>query len=138
MSFTLEDIQRLRSNWCDTVTVGELPPEPARAMGLHVPLVYLSKRSLDHINQRHRHVSDFDLLLAPFVFRHGLVIREQAKPNSYLCSYVGPLVPEQRRYGAVLKVASPDREVYLDTFHRLHKRQTVAWLKRGSIIRTHD
>jgi hypothetical protein len=84
MSFTLEDIQRLRSNWCDTVTVGELPPEPARAMGLHVPLVYLSKRSLDHINQRQRHVSDFDLLLAPFVFRHGLVIREQAKPNSYL------------------------------------------------------
>jgi len=131
MSLTLEDIQRLRSTRCDTVTVGELPPNLAKEMGLLVPLVYLSKESLKHIN-RHRHVSDFELLPAPFVVRHGLVIREYAKPNSYLCSYVGPLVPDQKCYGAVLKVASPDREVHLDTFHRLHRRQTIAWLKRGS------
>jgi hypothetical protein len=31
-------------------------------MGLYVPLVYLSKESLDHINQRHADVSDFDLI----------------------------------------------------------------------------
>jgi hypothetical protein len=37
MSFTLEDIQRLRSNWCDTVTVGELPPELAMAMDCMYP-----------------------------------------------------------------------------------------------------
>jgi hypothetical protein len=135
MIFTVEDIAKLRSGWGGPRPVGELPLHVAGSMGLLVPVVYLSKESLDHINLRHPDVTDFQLILTPFVLRYGLVLRETRRPNVYLCSYVGSHA-ENRRYGLALKVAEPDREAYLTTFHRVHKRQTNAWLKRCEIIKT--
>jgi hypothetical protein len=105
-------------------------------MGLLVPLVYLSKQSLAHINLRHPDIADFDLLAAPFVLRHGLVLRELRKENTYLASHVGTYCP--KRMGLSMKVAHPDCEAYMTSYHRVHQRQTRAWLRRCEIIKTHD
>jgi len=137
MIFTVEDVRRLRSTGRGPITIGELPTSVARAMRLYVPVVYLSKASLDHINLRHPDITDYDLISAPFVLKHGLFLRETRRPNLYLCSYVGPHV-EHKRYGAALKVSEPDREVYMTSFHRVSDRQTKAWLKRCEIIKRHD
>lgn len=136
MIFTIEDIARLRAGWGGPITVGELPVDVARAMGLLVPLVYLSRESLEHIKRRHPDVTDYDLIAAPFVLKHGLILREVRRRNVYLASYVGTYCP--KRMGLAMKVANPDREVYLETFHRVHYRQTRAWLKRCEVIKTHD
>lgn len=136
MIFTVEDIYRLRAGWSDPITVGELPIKVAKEMGLLVPLVYLSKASLAHINYKHPDVTDYDLILVPFVVKFGLILRETRKPNVYLATYSGPHCP--RRVGLAMKVAQPDREVYLESFYRLNKRQTRAWLNRCEIIKTYD
>ena len=47
MSFTVEDVIRLRDGWRGPITVGELPPEVAVAMRVNVPLVYLSRVAAD-------------------------------------------------------------------------------------------
>ncbi len=108
----------------------------SKAMGLRVPLVYLSKESLAHINRRHPDITDYDLIVVPFVLKHGLILREVRRKNVYLASHVGTYCP--KRMGITMKVAQPDREVYLETFHRVSYRQTRAWLKRCEIIKTHD
>ena len=116
--------------------MGELPSVAATAMGLLVPLAYLSRASLAHINLRHPEITDFDLTVMPFVLKHGLIVRELNKPSIYLASHEGTYCP--KRMGLAMKVAQPDREVYVQTFHRVHYRQTRAWLKRCEIIKTHD
>lgn len=141
MSFTVEDIIRLRDGWRGPITVGELTAQVAAHIRVVTPHVYLSQESLAHINKFHSDVSDYDLLIAPFVIKHGLIIREVRKtkyPNqeAYLATYHGPLTPI--RMGLTIKIAKPDREVYMTSFHPLHERQTKSWLARGEIIKTHD
>ena len=136
MIFTVEDIDRLRIGWRGPIIVGELPIDVARAMRLCVPLVYLSKESLANINLRHPDVTDFDLTAAQFVLKHGLILREVRKENTYLASHVGIYCP--KRMGLSMKVARPDREAYMTSYHRVHYRQTKAWLKRCEIVKTHD
>jgi hypothetical protein len=79
MSFTVEDVIRLRDGWRGPITVGELPQVVSAAMQVPVPLVYLSKDNLDHINQEHSKITDYDLLAAPFVLKHGLFLKEVRK-----------------------------------------------------------
>ena len=135
MSFTLEDIASLRAGHRDPIVVGDLPHAVAEYMGVYVPKVYLSQESLAHINYRHPDVLDVDILLAQNAIRNGWFLRENKKPEKYLCSYFDQ--HSSRRFGGVLKIASPDREVYLTTFHRAHRRQTIAWQKRCTTVRTH-
>ena len=108
-------------------------------MRVTVPLVYLSRDSLDHINTKHFKITDYDLLAAPFVLKYGLFLREvkDKKPDqeTYLASHVGVYCP--KRMGLSLKVAKPDREVYMTSFYRVKPRQMKAWLKRGEIIKPH-
>ena len=118
MIFTVEDIGRLRSGSRGPITVGELPREVSRAMGLLVPLVYLSRESLAHINLRHPDITDFDLIAAPSVLKHGLILREIRRDNTYLASHVGIYCP--KRMGLSMKVAEPDREAYMTSYHRVH------------------
>jgi hypothetical protein len=132
--FTVED-HRLRVNWADPITVGELPIHVATAMGLRVPLVSLSRASLAHINQKHPDNTDYQLLYASRALQRGLIAQEHAKPHIYLCSYMEP--HSKMRYGMAMKIATPDREVYLQSFYRVSKRQTKSWVKRCVIIKTH-
>jgi hypothetical protein len=136
MIFTAQDIGRLRGGSRGPITVGEIRQDVAKAMGLIVPLVYLSKESLAHINLRHPDISDFDLTAAPFVLKHGLILRENRKPNTYLAAHVGLYCP--KRTALCIKVARPDREAYMVSFYRLHHRQTRTWLDRCEIVKTHD
>jgi hypothetical protein len=136
MSFTVEDVIRLRDGWREFITVGEFTSEVAKAMGLRVPLLYLSKDSLTHINRKHPDISDLDLTAAPFVLKHGLIVREVRKPRMYLASHEG--LHCSKRMGLSMKVAEPDREGYMTSFYRVKRRQMQAWLKRCEIIKTHD
>ncbi len=88
MMFTVDDLHRLRAGH-GPIVVAELPQIVADAMGFYVPLVYLSKESLGHINRRHPEVTDFDLITVPLVLRHGLILRETRRQNIYLASHVG-------------------------------------------------
>jgi hypothetical protein len=140
MSFTVEDIIRLRDGWRGPITVGELPPSVAKAIGLSVPLVYLSQESLGHINRDHSDIADHDLLIAPFVLKHGLFLREVRKKKNpqqeaYLASYVGEHSP--KRMGLSFKVTQTDRVVYMTSFYRVKPRQMKAWFKRCEIIKPH-
>jgi len=110
-------------------------------MGVPVPLVYLSRDSLAHINEDHSDIADHDLLIAPFVLKYGLFLREVRKKKNpqqeaYLASYVGE--HSQKRVGLSLKIAKPDREVLMTSFYRVKPRQMKAWLKRCQIVKYHD
>ncbi|WP_108682414.1 hypothetical protein [Methyloceanibacter sp. wino2] len=135
MTITLGDIAKLRSGWCEIIEVGNLPFGVASEIGVFSTLVYLSRESLLHINEKHPDISDIDLLLSCLVIQNGMVVQEKAKPNAYVCSYIEP--NSQLRYVAVLKVASPDREMLMTSFRRLRRRQTRSFLRRGRLIKKH-
>jgi hypothetical protein len=136
MSFTVEDVIRLRDGWRDLIAVGDLSIEAAEEMGVYTTMVYLSRESLQHINEEHPDISDTDLLIASLVIKDGMVMREKSKTNAYVCSYEEPY--SRLRYVATLKVAAPDREILMTSFRRSRKRQTKAFLRRCKLIKKHS
>lgn len=136
MSLVLEDITDLLAGERDPVTVCELPFFVAELLGLRNPNVYLSAYSLHHILDDHPEVTQYDLLRLPFVVRRGLLVREREKSNILIANYQDD--ESSRRWCAALKMARPDKEIYVQTFHRAHQRQTRAHLKRGIILKKHD
>lgn len=136
MSLTLADIGALRTQLYDPVAVGEFPNLIRVTLGLPVPIVYLSNQSLEHIAKRHPDVTDFDLLLLPFVIRHGLILRENKRPNIILAAYQVPM--SQRRFVAVMKITGGKTEVWLSSFYRTKPSQTKQLLKKTKILKYHD
>lgn len=136
MTITLDDITRLRDGWRVIVAVGDLHIEVAKRMGVHSTTVYLTRESLEHIQREHPDITDADLLLSCLAVRHGWIMQELAKPNTYRCSYLEP--HSKRRFAAALKIARPDREVLMVSFRRARFRETRGWQKRCETIRTHD
>ena len=135
MSLILADIARLRSKWDNPKLVGILPDAIVRALGWKCHNVYLSSKTLEHINKDHSDVSDFDLLHIPLALRFGLIVAEKSAPNRILISYQPRNEP--RRYKCALKATSGATEIWVSTFHRMKARQTRAMLKRGTVLRRH-
>ena len=136
MILTLGDIEALRMGLRSPIVVGELPFRIQTLLRLKVPNVYLSPSSLRHIKYRHPDIDDFDLLQLPFAIHSGLLLRENLKPNVLQACYQEP--SSHRRFVAVMKIVSTGCEVWLQSFHRLKKRQTAQILKRSKILKTHD
>lgn len=134
MSFTLEDLHGLRAGRFSERQVGELPNQDLSILGWRSPLVFLSRESLQHINDSHPDITDFDLLLLPDMIRSGLLIQEVAKPAYISACYQF----DTKRFCAVMKVATRSRfDIWLVSMRRMKPRQTRAILKRGRIIRPH-
>jgi hypothetical protein len=136
MSLTLDDLDALRRKARDPIPVGELPSIIRTALQIRSPIVHLSLESLMHIGKRHPDISDYELLLLPFVIRHGLIMREKKKPKVILASYQDSI--SSRRYLAAMKVTSQQCEVWLDSFYRTKPRQTASFLRRCEILKRHD
>ncbi len=136
MSLTLDDIDALRRQLRNPIPVAELPHIIRMTLHIKVPLVHLSNESLAHIAKKHPDITDFELLLLPFVIRHGLILREKKKRHIIIASYQEPM--SHRRYVAVMKIASRSCEVWLDSFHKTKPRQTASLLKRCEILKRHD
>lgn len=136
MSLTLDDIDALRRKKHDPIVVGELPNLIRLVLRLRVPLVHLSKHSLDHINQRHPEIADLDLLLLPFVLRHGMILRQTKKTKVLLAAYQQPM--SHRRFLAVMKVVDKGSEVWLDSFYRTRPRETARLLRSSELLKSHD
>jgi len=134
MGITLQDIHDLRSGWRDPINVGELPDAIRVLLALRVPQVHLSRASLEHIRVKHPDVTDFDLLLLTMAVERGMIMRERRKPNVLLGVYQEPA--SHRRFVAVMKIAAA-YEVWVTSFHRAHRRQTMQWLKRCELLRRH-
>ena len=136
MSVTFSDIDDLRRKKHDPIVVGELPNIIRLALRLRVPLVHLSNQSLQHIQARHQDISDLDLLLIPFVVRHGLILQQQNKRNVILACYQQPI--SHRRFLAAMKISAGGAEVWLDSFYRTRPRETARLLRRTEILKRHD
>lgn len=135
-SLTLADLSDLREGRRDPIVVGTFPDSAKRMLGIRIADVYLSKDSLAHIVSKHNVVDNFELLFVPFVIRHGMLMRERKKNNILISVYQD--AHSDHRYAAVMKITNKNFEVWLQTFHRAHLRQTRAWLKRCEMIKTHD
>jgi hypothetical protein len=135
MSLTLSDIDAVRRKTHNPIEVGELPNLIRLALRLRVPLVQLSTESLAHINARHPDISDFDLLLLPFVIRHGMILRERKKTNIILAVYQEPM--SHRRFVAAMKIADASCQVWLDSFYRIKPGQTRKLMRKTDMLKPH-
>ena len=136
MILTIGDLEALRIGLRSPIVIGEVPFAVQQVLQLRVPNVYLSPESLSHIKVRHPDVGDFDLLLLPMAISRGLLVREIAKPNVIQACYQDP--ESYKRFVAVMKITNRDSEIWLQSFHRLKKRQTAQILKRSTILKKHD
>jgi hypothetical protein len=136
MSLTLSDIDDLRRKKHDPIVVGELPNIIRLALRLRVPLVHFSHQSLKHVEQRHPDVRDLDLLLIPFVIRHGLILRQRRKRNVIIACYQQPM--SHRRFLAAMKISDRGSEVWLDSFYRTRPRETARLLRGAEVLKHHD
>lgn len=136
MSLTLSDLEDLRRKERDPIVVGELPNVIRLALGLRVPLVHLSNQSLKHIKARHPDITDFELLLIPFVVQKGLILQQQNRPKVILACYQQPA--SHRRFLAAMKVSDRGTEVWLDSFYRTRLRETARLLRKANVLKKHD
>ena len=136
MIFTLDDINALLEGRRNPVHVGELPIEVAEAVGVVTPNVYLALERINHIFNKHRDVTKFDLLILPTMIQSGLIVRENKSKTILVASYVHPVT--NKRYVAPMKIANNNCEVWISSFYRVSDRQTKALLKRSKILKTHD
>jgi hypothetical protein len=67
MGVTLAEIHACRAGWRGPIVVGELPNLVRLKLELRVPLVHLSRQSLDHIAKRHPEIDDFELPIASLI-----------------------------------------------------------------------
>lgn len=132
MAFELSRLHELIAGRHDPLVVGPLPLVAVDYLKAKVPLVYLSRYSIQHILEEHPDVSLFDLLRAPIVLRDGLLIGDR---NCVVASYC--VSEENIRYKAVVKCAGGGCDLWLTTFHRTAPRQTKSLLKRGKVLRLH-
>ena len=117
-----------------SIEIGYMPPEVAIHFGCGLGIVYLSAYSLNHILDEHGdHLSMLDLLHLPYMIQHGLWVAD--RPN---CACVLYQVPDSSsRYAGAMKVAAGGYEPYITTFHRARRRQTIAKMRRGHVLRNH-
>ena len=135
MALILSDLQELNVGFRNPIRVGEIRFDTATKLDLRNHGAYLSKPSLDHIFDRHKDVTYFDLLCLPMAITNGLIVQENAKKHVILCSYQN--LATGLRYIASMKVISDRTEVWVTSFYRSDKGQTKALLKRGTIIQNH-
>ncbi len=136
MALLLSDINDLRQKIRNPIHVGSLPYAIAKKLDLKNSNVYLSLDSYNHIKKKHADISDFDLLLFPFIIQHGLLAVEVRKPTIIMCSYLEPHIG--KRYIASLKIAANKTEVWALSLYRARSRQTKVILKRATMIKSHD
>jgi hypothetical protein len=136
MALTLEDLIALQTGERDPVVVGQIPYDVAGKLGLLNHNIYLSRASLAHILQVHSDISMIDLLHLPFAVSRGLLVRENAKQNVIVASYLDR--ESGRRSISALKIAQAGTEIWVSSFYRSKIRQTKRVVARGTILRTHD
>jgi hypothetical protein len=116
--------------------VGDLAHEACDYLGSNTAIVSVTGESIRHFYARNRAITDFEIITMSYGLRHGLIIADSQKPNCVIINYVFP--DTQKRYKIAVKSANNKTELWVSTFHRLRPRQSIALLKRGVIIRTHD
>ena len=131
MGVTLADINACRASWRGPIVVGELPNLVRVKLKLRVPLVHLSRDSLEHIGRRHPEIDDFELPIVSLIVERGMILQEKEKPNFLLA--VGKDRDSHRKYVAVMKMTAGNLEVWLTSFHRTTDRQIRKW-KRDNIL----
>jgi hypothetical protein len=131
-----DDILRVLLGSQDHIVLGNLPHYVASFFSSNTVEVWLGKKGLLHIGERHADVGVDDLLLLPLAIKNGLLIRENDRRKEITICFQHPS-NEKRRYIAVLKFACGKRELWVSTFHRAKARQTQRKLKRGHVIRNH-
>ena len=136
MSLELSDINDLKQKNRNPIHVGSLPYAIAKKLELKNSNVYLSLDSYNHIKKKHKDISDFDLLLFPFVIQHGLLAVERDKPTIIMCSYLEPHMG--KRYLASLKIAANKTEIWALSMYRAKAHQTKVILQRATMIKSHD
>lgn len=119
----------------DPITVCDLNSRVTNILGAQTPRVSLSRESLLHIRKQRPDMPVGHILYLPDTIKAGMIIRDGQKKNHivmiYQCEETG------RRYVAVLKVAGKGHAIYVQTFYPAKKRQTMALLKRGTLLRNH-
>lgn len=133
---TLEDLIALQTGERDPIVVGQIPFEVASKLSLKNHNVYLSRGSLGHILVAHSDIALLDLLHLPLAVKRGLLVRENAKPNVIIVSYLDR--ESGRRFLAALKIAQEGTEIWLSSFYKSKIRQTKRVVARGTILKTHD
>jgi hypothetical protein len=136
MSLLLSDIGDLRQKIRNPIHVGNVPYSIAKKLYLKNSNVYLSLASYLHIQKVHPDITDFDMLLLPFIIDRGLLATEDAKPNIIMCSYLDPNIG--KRFIASLKVTADATEIWVSSMYRARKRQTKAILARATMIKAHS
>ena len=136
MALTLEDLMALQNGERDPVVVGQIPYDVAIKISLRNHNIYLSGNSLQHILHAHSDISMIDLLHLPFAVSRGLLVREKAKQNVIIASYLDR--ETGRRFISALKIAQAGTEIWVSSFYRSKIRQTKRVVARGEILKNHD
>jgi len=136
MILSYSDISDLIDGIRDPIWVGKLPDAISNHLGLPTPHIYLSKNSLVHIFIQHQKLTRDELLLLPFVVKHGMIVKSFIEPRKLLINYQNPGSP--KRYMAIMKMAGHNTESWLVSFYRAHRRQCISMQKKGKIIKTHS
>ncbi len=133
MAFTLEDVEKIRRG--EPRQVGVLPDKVWKKLGWRCPWVYLGRSGLQHIAERHRDITDFDLLWMPLAIASGVIVHIEKSPRQILVGYEAE---PDRFYRAALKEAQNGTEVWVDSFYRVKIDQIKNISKEGPILRDHQ
>jgi hypothetical protein len=133
---TIENLESLFRGDCDPIQVGEIPNIVSKELNIIVPYVYLSLNTAQHIFNDHPDIDKFDLLHMPFAIRRGMLLQECRKPRVLISCY--QTTNPQKRFITVMKRAAKDTEIWISTFHRAHRRQTISIQKRAQLLKKHD
>jgi hypothetical protein len=136
MGIVITDLDKLARGHLDHLVVGELPYDVVRRLGWPGQIVYLSRVSYDHIRQTHPDVTRTDLTMASLALSNGLLIHDANRPTHISICYQHPEKVEVR-YIMAVKRASKGPDIWMTTFHRSKRRQTISALRRGTVLRKH-
>ena len=136
MTLELSQVYTLHKNKYSVADVGPLAPEGVAYLKAKTDIVRVIGSSVNHFFEKDRAISYFEIITMSYGLRHGLMIGDASKPNCLIINYISP--NSSVRFKIAIKSANNFTELWISTMHRLRPRQTMALLKRGVIVRTHD
>jgi hypothetical protein len=130
MGLELSQVYNLLRNRDGTIHFEHLPVPVAEHLGSTLRIVYLSNRSLRHIFENHKDVTEFDILILPMMIRDGFWIGD--KPKQACVFYKHP--EHEKLYKAAVKVTLDGLEAYVSSFYRCSPKKITSALKRGVVL----
>jgi hypothetical protein len=120
MSLELSDLRTMIARRAGQLWICNIPHRLLTFLGCSTGAVYLSWQSALHIREKHREITEFDMLHLPLAVSKGEIRREAGKLR-LLAFYT----IEDKEYVVPLKIAKGGHEIWISSMYRITPKQSL-------------